>query len=260
MKYLIIFLTFLTWTSLFSQKQLGDYYLKRNVKQDGQQFQFSVLDEDKHGIWFHSKSKFYYWYKAQKVISTQGGSAGVVLNGDLESFYPNKQLYQQGQFKKGLKNGSWLYWRNDGTLRLEEDWNHGKLKAFIAYDENGKESTRETYKGQRKYSESSDTIVSSKRNGKIVNLIIKDEAGQVVRIENRKDKELHGKVKTFENGKLLATEKYKNGILIEPEKAEPDTDTGEKESWWRKLFKKKEKSESSKKDKKKEKGAKKKKK
>lgn len=110
----------------FSQKPMKDFYLKKSLKQDGYQYQFTVLDEDQRGICHFSKSKFYFWYKAQKVLSTQGGASGQLLNGDFEAFHENKQLAQKGSFRKGLKDGKWMYWRKDGTLITIENWKQGK--------------------------------------------------------------------------------------------------------------------------------------
>jgi hypothetical protein len=110
----------------FSQKPMKDFYLKKSLKQDGFQYQFTVLDEDERGVWYFNKSKFYFWYKAQKVLSTQGGASGQLLNGDFEAFHENKQLAQKGTFRKGLKEGKWMYWRKDGTLITIENWKQGK--------------------------------------------------------------------------------------------------------------------------------------
>ena len=113
----------------FSQKPMKDFYLKKSLKQDGFQYQFTVLDEDERGIWHFNKSKFYFWYKAQKVLSTQGGASGQLLNGDFEAFHENKQLAQKGTFYKGLKDGNWIYWRKNGTLITIENWKHGEYSG-----------------------------------------------------------------------------------------------------------------------------------
>jgi hypothetical protein len=70
-------------------------------------------------------SLFYYWYNAGVIHSTQGGFSGKLLNGQYNEFYLNKNLKQQGSFKKGLKNGSWKSWSEDGTLILFTTWKNG---------------------------------------------------------------------------------------------------------------------------------------
>jgi hypothetical protein len=89
--------------NVFAQKELKEFYLKRTLKQDGLQFNFQVLDDDKHGVWLYDQQKFYHWFMSQRVHSTQGESSGVLLNGEFESFYPSKQLCEKGVFSKGLK-------------------------------------------------------------------------------------------------------------------------------------------------------------
>ena len=113
----------------FSQEPKKDFYLKKSLKQDGFQYQFTVLEEDARGIRYFNKTKFYFWYKAQKVISTQGGASGQLLNGEFEAYHENKQLAQQGTFHKGLKDGEWTYWRKDGTLITIENWKHGEYSG-----------------------------------------------------------------------------------------------------------------------------------
>lgn len=133
--FLILFCSIQT---AYSQKNLKEFYLKRTLKQDGEQFNFLILDEDKRGVWFYSKEKFYFWYKTQHVLQTQGGASGILLHGEFESFYTSKQLAKKGDFNRGLKNGEWLYWRENGTLCHSESWKKGKKIGWEKwYDELG---------------------------------------------------------------------------------------------------------------------------
>ena len=246
MKAFIIFVYSLVFSISFSQKQLEDYYLQRNLKQEGEQYQFQILDEDKKGVWFHRKDKFYFWYKAQHVISTQGGSSGLLLNGNFESFYEKKQLSKKGKFRKGLKSGEWLYWRKDGTLRITETWSNGEMKIRTLYDQIGTEKEKITFKGKGFYKETNDTVVNSKRNGKKQTIIIKDSQGQVVRVEQKKNGQLHGKVKSYSNGELTESEEYKDGVLMVKED-EDDTKIRNQDKKTKKslkdIFKRKDKKE-----------------
>jgi hypothetical protein len=67
----------------------------------------------------------YYWYGAGAIHSTQGGFGGKPLDGLYNEYYPDKNLKEQGQFKKGLKNGIWKSWNDDGTLAGSTNWKHG---------------------------------------------------------------------------------------------------------------------------------------
>ena len=68
---------------------------------------------------------FYYWYNANTIHSTQGGFSGTLLNGQYTEYFLNKNLKEQGIFKKGLKNGVWKSWNEDGTLSQGITWKNG---------------------------------------------------------------------------------------------------------------------------------------
>jgi antitoxin component YwqK of YwqJK toxin-antitoxin module len=235
MSLLMLFSVFLC----YGQKPLKDFYLNRSLKQDGLQYTFTVLDADKHGVWNYKQDRFYFWYKSQCVISTQGSSSGVLLNGDFESFYENKQLSSRGQFNKGLKEGQWLYWRKDGTLLKSEKWSNGvQLGTQINFDEQGRAKQTQILKRGRSENKVTDSLIITKKNH--VQLItVYDSIGQVERFERRKNGLLDGKVQIYENGKRTETEKYKDGVQVE--KVEKDSKIG---AWIKRLFSKKEKVDS----------------
>jgi hypothetical protein len=68
---------------------------------------------------------YYYWYGANIIHSTQGGYGGNLLNGQYNEYYLNKNLREQGIFKKGLKDGTWKAWNEDGTLSSTATWKNG---------------------------------------------------------------------------------------------------------------------------------------
>lgn len=253
MKFLFVLIFTFSGVFAFSQAPLKDFYLKRNLKQNDQQYQFSVLDEDKHGVWFYDKHKFYFWYRAQHVISTQGESSGVLLHGAFEAFYENKQLSEKGYFKKGLKNGEWLYWRNDGTLITTEKWSNGDLKVLKRYTTDGQLSTTTKFKFGKVYSEFGDSVSVISRNGKREKRTIYED-GRVVKSETLSCGRLHGTVKEYEDGKLLTKTRYKKGEPVtkrakEPSESNAPTEEKEKKTLKERL-KRKEKSEKEPKEKK----------
>ncbi len=69
--------------------------------------------------------RLYFWYAANKIHSTEGGFSGRLLNGSYNEFYPDKNLREQGNFKKGLKDGVWKSWDEDGTLDSSSKWKNG---------------------------------------------------------------------------------------------------------------------------------------
>ena len=69
--------------------------------------------------------RFYFWYSANAVHSSEGGYSGDLLNGLYNEYYLNKNLKAQGVFKKGLKDGVWKSWNADGTLISVTTWKDG---------------------------------------------------------------------------------------------------------------------------------------
>ncbi len=262
MKSLITFISLICCTFVFSQKINTEYYLVHSLRQEGELFQFKTLDPDKKGVRQHSKKKFYYWYKAQHVMSTQGGSSGQLLHGEFESFYDNKQLARKGEFRKGLKDGEWLYWRPDGTLYRSEHWKKGRAVGVTTlYDVNGEASETTRHFRNHFVRKTADSLIVSRRDGRKEIVYLQDSLGRTTRELHYKNGRLHGKVIEFENGKKVNVLRYKNGKLItKPAKEkksrkdkaaeEPDTQTEakDKRTWKERLFGKKEKAEKESKD------------
>ncbi len=71
--------------------------------------------------------RFYYWYSSNKIHFTQGGFSGKLLNGGYNEYYLNKNLKEQGNFKKGLKDGAWKSWNEEGTLSQLSIWKNGVI-------------------------------------------------------------------------------------------------------------------------------------
>ncbi len=256
MKSLLLFLLMVTAFPVVAQKPLKDFYLKRRLTQGGFQYEFSVLDEDKHGVFNYKKNRFYFWYKAQSVMATQGESAGVLLHGEFESFHNNGQLYEKGEFGRGLKKGEWMQWRNDGSLVFVEDWSKGELKAKKWYNENGDIYKAIQVKGYDLTKNAADTLIIRRKFGK-ESRYYNDKNGKLTQSEELKDGQLHGKTRYYEDGKHQKTEKYKKGELISSsddvvekkdkegkEEKEKANDEKPKRSW----FKRKEKEEKTEKE------------
>jgi antitoxin component YwqK of YwqJK toxin-antitoxin module len=54
--------------------------------------------------------RFYFWFKAGAIHSSEFGVSGELLHGAFEKFYLNNQLAEKGKFKNGLKEGLWKTW------------------------------------------------------------------------------------------------------------------------------------------------------
>lgn len=83
-------------------------------------------------------NKTYYWYKSNSIQSSEEGIGGTLLNGSYRVFDLEKNLLEQGQFKKGLKSGQWKNWYEDGTLKSKVCYKRGEQNGRYAYyDRNG---------------------------------------------------------------------------------------------------------------------------
>jgi antitoxin component YwqK of YwqJK toxin-antitoxin module len=196
--YLLIFIFSISFT--FGQKPDKDFHLNKSLKQDGYHYQFSILDEDKRGVWSFNKTKFYFWYKAQHILSTQGGGSGELLNGDFIAYHENKQLAQKGSFHKGLKDGKWMYWRTDGTLMTIESWRKGILSGEKeVFNDNGESIETVKFSRIRTIRTVSDSIIISNHIRKRKSIILKDANGKVIEKQHFKN----GVIINKKSGKLI---------------------------------------------------------
>jgi hypothetical protein len=60
----------------FAQDISKDLYLKRSIRQDNQTYQFKILENSADNGVVYNQKKFYYWFKSQSVVCTQGASSG----------------------------------------------------------------------------------------------------------------------------------------------------------------------------------------
>lgn len=107
--------------------------------------------------------KTYYWYGSNMIHTTQGGYNGKLLNGLYTEYYLNKNLKEQGLFKKGLKDGTWKTWNENGVLLQTSTWENGFLSGeFRIYSSNGRLKQNGTYldnllNGQSRYYSGTDS-------------------------------------------------------------------------------------------------------
>lgn len=152
------------------------------------------------------QNKEYHYYNKGKIHTTVGGYTGYLLEGRTETILENGQLLKSGLFKHGLKVGRWEEWNNSGTLSSIVRWKKGKKQGSF-----------------RKF----------------------DEHGNLIAAGKYKRDAYNGKIRYYQNGEVIDTQKYRKGKLKE------DKQKKEKESKAKKKDKKKDKEKkSSKKDKK----------
>lgn len=203
MRFFTFLLILLPFTTCFSQETNAT---KRSIKQDGFTIECSVLEAGKETKTpKYDYSKMYFWFKAQRIMTTQGGSSGLLLNGNYTSHYDeNHQLFQSGSFCKGLKNGSWNQWRKNGTLVSKETWKNGELKGKQLYFDDGGKLFKTVEKTSTMIKTSSkDSVVMEKRGIHKIQLL--DTLGNVTSSSKFKRDKLHGKQVTIVEGKRKVT-------------------------------------------------------
>ena len=110
---------------------------KRYVKTDSFDYEFYVSERNLEDFQVKD-SLIYYWCKSQKLLATQGGFGGRVIDGSYSKFYPSGQLAEKGIFKMGLKHGVWKTWYRNGVLRAVCHYRNGKKHGlFTQFDEQG---------------------------------------------------------------------------------------------------------------------------
>lgn len=252
MRHIICFTLFIVPFCSYSQK-IEDYSLKHSMKQDGLALTFTVLDPDEKGIKHYDNQKTYYWYKSQKVLGTQGGSAGQLLHGAFESFYDNKQLCEKGCYEKGLKTGEWNYWQKNGKLARTEHWNNGRPSGEqVYYSKTGEVQKRIVIHGNKSTEQSGDTLIEISRSSKTITLM--DSIGRIKSVARYKNHLLHGKQEVFASDGTKSVVAYKNGELVVPKEKknkagkmdEGSTSVDEKQRFFKRLkqrFSKKDKTD-----------------
>lgn len=125
MKRIIILFLISISGSVYAQK-LSDYGIdKVRIIETDKIIEVEIIPfNSKPGI---KSDRFYYWYDDNSIHSSQGGYSGKLLNGLYEAYYLNHNLKEQGTFKKGLKDGAWKSWKEDGTLSQAANWKNGVL-------------------------------------------------------------------------------------------------------------------------------------
>jgi hypothetical protein len=232
--------------------QIPDVNPSYHVKQDNFAFVFRTLNYSESQLKKYDEQKIYFWYKAQHVYTTQGGSSGTLLNGKFEAFYTNNQLAYSGNFSKGLKHGAWSYWKQNGLLEHVESWKKGKQigKQFYYNDQGMVYKTICFSRNAQKIYTSDTTQFYHKTS---VRTIIHDSLGKTLQIIQTKNGLLDGKQMQLDSIGKPQYVKYDEGKLIEPKakKTKTSNEKGEKVSFtnrvksvWQKIFKKKEKNSS----------------
>jgi antitoxin component YwqK of YwqJK toxin-antitoxin module len=211
--YLFIFISLISF--VVSSQEKVNYANLKSLRQDGEFIRFQVEEFNPKKDNKYDKSLTYHWYKSQSVMSTQGGSSGLLLDGIYEHFYANKQLATKGFFKQGLKHGTWTYWNKQGRLIKDEFWRKGKpKKSTLVYNESGDVKKEKNYGKKEVVSRSEEQVITTNMDSTEVEVVEKYKNGETKSVSHFKYGELHGKQIVYdENGKIVTLKNYKDGQL-----------------------------------------------
>lgn len=175
---IFIILLFISAKCAMAQKSKENFDVlnyKHTVSQQDQVQTFYVSSGEKKVKVINDR--FYHWYSKNKLVVTQGGYEGKLLNGPYVVTFPNKNIKEKGVFKDGLKTGEWKKWLENGNLNSLHHYKKGIYQGkYIEYDPNG----------------------------------------IIIGVGNYRNGNLHGNVSTRVSPDSLDTRKYKNGKVIKP--------------------------------------------
>lgn len=173
--YLIIgqlFLLFLGASAQRIQTYFDSDHYAHTINRDRYKIVFHVLPYgEQPGTIKHDRR--YAWFGGNQIHLTQGGFSGRLLHGAYVEHFGTKEIKSQGAYQKGLADGEWRIWRDDGSLDSVLVYSSGILNGkFERYDTAGFLLESGQYK-------------NGKLNGKIKRWVAKDSL-QVVWYKNGK--------------------------------------------------------------------------
>lgn len=121
-----------------------------------------------------STDLIYYWFDQGHIGKSQGGFTGQLLDGAYEAKLRKGGPIRKGNFRDGLRIGTWLEWYPNGKIKRSDDWRNGQR--------HGKASTY-------------------------------DAAGGLIREASYRNNELHGTVTEYGNGNAQMI-RYKHGVIV----------------------------------------------
>ena len=114
---------------------------------DSADFNYSFYTTDHHPS--VKTGRVYTWYKTGRILTTQEGYDGKLLNGCFRKVYTNKNLCESGQYKNGIKSGLWMEWYPAGVLMEKSHWGNGYRKGSVErYDSIGRLTEKGYYSDQ----------------------------------------------------------------------------------------------------------------
>jgi len=125
---------------------------RRTIIRNDTLFEFYTLPAD-HKIKVE-RHKFYYWFQTDTILVSQSGYSPRLLHGRYRSFYPNRNLMEEGVFRNGLKHGEWRSWQPTGHLRSVINWRNGSREGYSTEYAQDTVSSRTFYRNNQAVTDS----------------------------------------------------------------------------------------------------------
>lgn len=176
-----------------------------------------------------SFSRTYYWFDQGQLHQSQGGFHGRLVEGELVARSRENGLIRKGNFEHGLKQGTWLDWYANGTVKSKVFWENSQRQGrFFEYTPEGKLAVKGTYKNNQLHglwiAYHNDKIVNKVRYKKGV-LVKKDTASRAKKsftiFRKHKTDSTKNKSDTTKTKRSRKTDKLPDNKNQEPQKEVP---------------------------------------
>jgi len=164
-------------------------------------------------------------------LETEGMYLGGRLDGNYTYYYETGKKMYGGEYAAGLKDDLWVYYLSNGKIKMFIKYEDGKTKfedykngEFVDYFDSGMPASISNYKDGKKNGRFVEYYNNGKRELQArekddpyqpeeqVEVIVDQ---QIKKEQFFKDDKLEGELNEFtEDGKLIRSENYKDGVLI----------------------------------------------
>jgi Uncharacterized protein conserved in bacteria len=90
---------------------------------------FGVAEQEVHSI--GTPATAYFFYRKNAIHANEGAIDGYPLHGNYLVYNSSNSLICKGQFKKGVRIGTWMRWDAGGKLTSMVKYSNGKLVKVV---------------------------------------------------------------------------------------------------------------------------------
>jgi antitoxin component YwqK of YwqJK toxin-antitoxin module len=146
----------------------------------------------------------YYWLKRNRIHENKGGYTGNLLHGEYIIFNAGEKMICKGMFEFGRKTGEWKFWYDNGSIEHIEIWKDGlKDGDFLYYNHDGSLKFNREFQNDKEIVKSEKTTVDKKK----FSLFKKNEKESTPDKETLKEEDDHKKSGMFKKKNKSGAEK-----------------------------------------------------